>query len=129
MPENDHAHPRHTIPETADLTPNPPAPFVELGLATCFSFLRGASDAADFALTAWQLGYDQLGCADVNSFAGVVRHYTEAHKAHIRPITGTRIALVTGEVFLASMSCKLAEDALGARDTTTGRHAQLPRTV
>ena len=101
MPENDHAHPRHTIPETADLTPNPPAPFVELGLATCFSFLRGASDAADFALTAWQLGYDQLGCADINSFAGVVRHYTEAHKAHIRPITGTRIALVTGEVFLA----------------------------
>ena len=101
MPENDHAFERRSIPEDGEYTPNPPAPFVELGLATCFSFLRGASDAVDLATTAWAQGYDQLGCADINSFAGAVRHYTHAKSVNIRPITGTRIALITGETFLA----------------------------
>ena len=101
MPENDHAHPRRTLPDDGVFTPNPPAPFVELGLTTCFSFLRGASDAVDFATTAWALGYDQIGCADLNSFAGVVRMYSEAKTTGLRALTGVRIALVTGQVFLA----------------------------
>jgi len=33
------------------------AAFVELGLVSCFSFLRGASDAVDLALTAHGHGY------------------------------------------------------------------------
>ena len=36
----------------------PRAPFVELGVASCFSFLRGASDAVDLVLTAHAHGYD-----------------------------------------------------------------------
>ena len=56
----------------------PRAPFVELGLVSCFSFLRGASDAVDLVLTARALGYDALGIADANSMAGVVRIHTEA---------------------------------------------------
>ena len=101
MPENDHAHPRRTLPEDGIYTPNPRAPYVELGLFTCFSFLRGASDAVDLAAEAWTQGYDALGCADLNSLAGVVRLHTEAKKTRMRPIIGARIALIGGETFLA----------------------------
>jgi len=87
--------------EGDDFPPNPRAPFVELGLTTCFSFLRGASDAVDLAATAWALGYDALGCADLNTMAGVVRLHTQATKAKMRPVIGCRIALVSGEAFLA----------------------------
>jgi error-prone DNA polymerase len=100
MPENDHQHPRRTL-EGDDFPPNPRAPFVELGLTTCFSFLRGASDAVDLAATAWAQGYDSLGCADLNTMAGVVRLHTEATKAKIRPVIGCRLQLITGDAFLA----------------------------
>ncbi len=101
MPENDHQVPRRTLPEDGSFTPNPPAAFVELGMVSCFSFLRGASDAVDLAQTAWALGYDRLGIADWNSFAGVVRMHVEAKKARIRPLIGCRLVLTTGEAFLA----------------------------
>jgi error-prone DNA polymerase len=101
MPENDHAIPRRTLPEDGDFPPNPRAGFVELGLATCFSFLRGASDAVDLAQEAWALGYDALGCADLNSLAGVVRLHVEAKKAALRPLIGCRVRLLGGEEFLA----------------------------
>ena len=100
MPENDHAHPRRTVPDDGVYAPNAPAAFVEFGLATCFSFLRGASDAVDLATTAWALGYDALGCADLNSFAGAVRLHSEATACALRPLIGTRILLLTGEQFL-----------------------------
>ena len=61
MPETDNQHPRRTIAEDG-FAPNPRADYVELGITTCFSFLRGASDAVDFATTANALGYDKLGC-------------------------------------------------------------------
>ncbi|MFM5906632.1 MAG: PHP domain-containing protein, partial [Novosphingobium sp.] len=83
------------------LPPPDPAPFVELGLASCFSFLRGASDAVDLALTARALGYDALGIADANSMAGVVRLHTEAKALGLRPVIGCRIETVEGLTFLA----------------------------
>lgn len=101
MPENDHQHPKRTLSEENDFPPNPRAPFVELGLATCFSFLRGASDAVDLATTAWEKGYDALGVADRNTLAGVVRLHVEARTASLRPVIGCRLVLATGEEFLA----------------------------
>ncbi|WP_373635255.1 error-prone DNA polymerase [Yoonia sp. SS1-5] len=100
MPEMDNQRPRRTI-EDDGFRPNPRAPYVELGLTTCFSFLRGASDAVDLATTANALGYDKLGCADLNTMAGVVRLHAEALKAQITPVIGCRLQLVTGEEFLA----------------------------
>ncbi len=88
----------------ADTTLPPPperAPFVELGLASCFSFLRGASDAVDLAATARALGYDALGIADANTMAGVVRLHGEAHALGLRPVIGCRIETVESLVFLA----------------------------
>ncbi|WP_299153808.1 error-prone DNA polymerase [uncultured Tateyamaria sp.] len=100
MPEMDNQRPRRTI-EDEGFTRNRPSAFVELGVTTCFSFLRGASDAVDLATTANALGYDKLGCADLNTMAGVVRLHAEAHKAEITPVIGCRLELVTGEMFLA----------------------------
>ncbi len=75
--------------------------FVELGLVSCFSFLRGASDAVDLTMAARSLGYDAIGIADANSFAGVVRIHTEAATLKLRPVIGTRIETVEGLCFLA----------------------------
>jgi error-prone DNA polymerase len=77
------------------------AAFVELGLVSCFSFLRGASDAVDLALTAHGHGYDAVGIADANSMAGVVRLHTEAKTLKLRPVIGCRIETVEGLAFLA----------------------------
>ncbi|MFM7349645.1 MAG: PHP domain-containing protein, partial [Erythrobacter sp.] len=87
--------------DPADVAPPPRADFVELGIASCFSFLRGASDAVDLVLAAHALGYDALGIADVNSMAGVVRIHTEAKTLKMRPVIGCRIETVEGLAFLA----------------------------
>ncbi|HEY6816584.1 MAG TPA: PHP domain-containing protein, partial [Croceibacterium sp.] len=77
------------------------APFVELGLVSCFSFLRGASDAVDLITTAYALGYHALGIADANSMAGVVRLHSEAKTMKIKPVIGCRIETVEGLALLA----------------------------
>jgi error-prone DNA polymerase len=100
MPEMDNQRPRRTLADEG-FTPNPRAAFVELGVTSCFSFLRGASDAVDLAATAWAQGHDAIGIADLNTMAGVVRLHCEALKAQLRPVIGCRLRLVTGEEFLA----------------------------
>ena len=99
MPEAPLTPPRRHA-EPGSITPPPPAPFVELGLASCFSFLRGASDAVDLATTARALGYDAIAIADVNSMAGVVRLHSEAKALGLRPVIGCRIETVEGLTFL-----------------------------
>ncbi|QIG53073.1 DNA polymerase III subunit alpha [Altererythrobacter sp. BO-6] len=79
------------------LAPPAHAPFVELGLASCFSFLRGASDPVDLVSQARALGYDAVGIADANTMAGVVRIHTEAKALKLRPVIGTRIETVGSE--------------------------------
>ena len=99
MPENDHQIPRR--PSGEGFTRNPNVVFVELGVTTCFSFLRGASDAIDLAETANDLGHHALGCADLNTMAGVVRLHSAAIAAAVTPVIGCRLRLITGEQFLA----------------------------
>ena len=92
---------RRSLPEDNGFHANPAAPFVELGLASCFSFLHAASDAVDLTATASALGYDAVGIADVNTLAGVVRMHTEAQTARIRPLIGARLVLACGTDLLA----------------------------
>ena len=102
MPDAPLTPDKRTLEIDPDLIEPPPhAPFVELGLVSCFSFLRGASDAVDLVMTARTLGYDAIGIADANSFAGVVRIHTEAKMLKLRPVIGTRIETVEGFAFLA----------------------------
>ena len=51
-------------------------PYAEVVAATNFSFLRGASPAANLVLTALLLGHSGLGIADRNTVAGVVRAWS-----------------------------------------------------
>ena len=89
MPETE-AHPRRDVAPEAEFPPNPASPYVELGLASCFSFLRGASDAVDLAVQGWSQGYDALGIADLNTLAGVVRMHVAAKRVNVRPVIGAR---------------------------------------
>jgi error-prone DNA polymerase len=87
--------------DPATISPPERAPFVELGLVSCFSFLRGASEAVDLITTARALGYDALGIADANSMAGVVRFHSEAKALKVKPVIGCRVETVEGLAFLA----------------------------
>jgi len=99
MPDSDNRRIRKTL--TGDFPPNPRAEYVELGVTTPYSFLRGASDASELVGTAHALGYDAIGVTDLNTMAGVVRIHAEAKKANLRPVIGCRLRLSTNEVFLA----------------------------
>jgi error-prone DNA polymerase len=77
------------------------APFVELGVVSCFSFLRGASLPMDLVKAAWALGYDAIGIADANSMAGIVRLHVNAKKVKLTPVIGCRVETVEGLAFLA----------------------------
>ena len=102
MPDAPLTPERRTLDLDPDLIDAPPrSAFVELGLVSCFSFLRGASDAVDLVMTARDLGYDAIGIADANSMAGVVRVHTEAKTLKLRPVIGCRIETVEGLAFLA----------------------------
>ena len=102
----------------------PRATFVELGLVSCFSFLRGASDAVDLATQARALGYDALGLADANTMAGVVRLHTEARALKLRPVIGCRIETVEGLAFLAYPADRAAYGRL-CRLISAGRMGKL----
>src|SRR5438067_6714264 len=84
--------------------PPPPverASYVELGVTSPFSFLRGASDAIEPVLTAIELGMDAIGIADRNTLAGVVRMHGAAREAGLRPLIGCRLDLTDAPSLLA----------------------------
>ncbi len=116
MPEGPLTPDRRTLAQVDDsgFAPNPRADFVELGLASCFSFLRGASDAVDLVLAALRLGYDAIGIADRNTLAGVVRLHTEATTARLRPVIGCRLVTIEGHHFLAYPADRAAYGRLSA---------------
>ena len=94
MPDPSLTPDKRTLDDDNGCTPHAPSPFVELGLASCYSFLRGASYSVDIATTAYELGYDALGIADRNSMAGVVRHWVEIRKTKQRPLIGCRLVTI-----------------------------------
>ncbi|MCP5396923.1 MAG: error-prone DNA polymerase [Sphingomonadaceae bacterium] len=115
---------RHVTLDPDTLDPPPRAEFVELGLVSNFSFLRGASDAVDLAMQARALGYDAVGIADANSMAGVVRLHTEAKALKLRPVIGCRIETVEGLAFLAYPTDRAAYGRL-CRLISAGRMRRL----
>ncbi|HEX3677274.1 MAG TPA: PHP domain-containing protein, partial [Sphingomicrobium sp.] len=86
-----------------DMPPVPAtrASFVELGITSPFSFLRGASDAIELVLTALGLGMDSIGIADRNTLAGVVRMHSACMGVGIRPLIGCRLDLADAPSLLA----------------------------
>ena len=72
------------------------AAFAELVATSNFSFLRGASHAAELVETAARLGLAAIGIADRNTLAGVVRAHVAAREHPIRLIVGARLVLRDG---------------------------------
>src|SRR5437764_382484 len=81
--------------------PVTPAPYIELGVTSPFSFLRGASDAIELVLTALSLGMDAIGIADRNTLAGVVRMHSACSGAGLKPLIGCRLDLQDAPSLLA----------------------------
>ncbi|MGD1955116.1 MAG: error-prone DNA polymerase, partial [Sphingomonadales bacterium] len=77
------------------------ADFVELGVTSNFSFLRGASHGSELVLTALTQGYGAMGVADRNTLAGVVRVHAPAQKHGLRPLIGCRLDLRDAPAMLA----------------------------
>src|SRR6478672_11385328 len=102
MPEKS-AFSRLKLVRTDDLPPPPitPSPYVELGVTSPFSFLRGASDANELVPAALLLGYDALGIADRNTLAGVVRMHSACTGVGIKPLIGCRLDLTDAASLLA----------------------------
>ena len=94
---------RLKLVRTGDMPPAPiaAAPYVELGVSTPFSFLRGASDAIELTLTALKLGYDAIGVADRNTLAGIVRMRSACEGAGLKPLIGCRLDLTDAPSLLA----------------------------
>jgi len=70
--------------------------FAELIAATNFSFLRGASHAAEMVAQAAGLKLAAIGVADRNTLAGVVRAHTAAKEHKIRFLAGARLVTTGG---------------------------------
>jgi len=94
---------RLRLVRTEDMPPPPIAPsaYVELGVSSPFSFLRGASDAIELVQTALALGYDAIGIADRNTFAGVVRMHSACDAVGLKPLIGCRLDLIDAPSLLA----------------------------
>ncbi|KIT17246.1 error-prone DNA polymerase [Jannaschia aquimarina] len=100
MPLNDGPQKRTLGPDNT-FRENPPAPYVEFGMSSAFSFLRGASEPVDLVVQANALGYDRIGIADRNSLAGVVRMWSEGLTAKVDALIGCRLVTVCGTEMLA----------------------------
>ncbi len=75
------------------------AAYAELVVATAFSFLRGASHAAELVARAAELGIAALGIADRNTVAGVVRAHAAARElgpGAPRILPGARLVFADG---------------------------------
>lgn len=75
--------------------------YVELGVTSNFSFLRGGSHPEELVVHAAELGLAGMGLCDRNSFAGVVRAHVmmrEVRKAFpdFRYVVGTRLVFADG---------------------------------
>ncbi|MGI8704920.1 MAG: error-prone DNA polymerase [Sphingomicrobium sp.] len=94
---------RLKLVRTSDMPPPPVerAAYIELGVTSPFSFLRGASDAIELVLRALEMGMDSMGIADRNTLAGVVHMHSACKGAGLRPLIGCRLDLADAPSLLA----------------------------
>jgi error-prone DNA polymerase len=74
--------------------------YVELQIATHFSFLRGVSSADELFAAAALLGYPALGLTDRNSVGGMIKGLRAADATGVRLVAGCRLDLMDGSALL-----------------------------
>ena len=77
------------------------AGYVELQVASNYSFLRGASRVEELMLQAKAHGYEAIGIADHDTMAGIARAHARAAEVGIRLVVGCRLSLRDGLSVLA----------------------------
>ncbi len=102
-----------------------PDGFAEFGVATNFSFLRGASHPEELVAQAIALGLAAIGIADRNSLAGIVRaHLFLRHNADqangLRVVSGARLVFCDGTPDILAYPRDRAAYARLCRLLTTG---------
>ena len=98
-------------------------PYAELGAATNFSFLRGASHPDEMVAAAKALGLAAIGVADRNSLAGVVRAHAAAKELGQRLLVGARLVTQEGPELLCFPEDRAAYGRLSALLTEGKRRA------
>ncbi|WP_421915475.1 error-prone DNA polymerase [Mesorhizobium sp.] len=71
-------------------------PYVEFGIQSNFSFLRGASKPEELVVVAKLLGFSAIGLADRNTVAGVVRAWQQAKVEGLAYHPGCRLVFGDG---------------------------------
>src|SRR3546814_110561 len=74
--------------------------YVELQIATHFSFLRGVSSAEELFAAARLLGYSAIGITDRNTVGGLVKALRAADETGVRLVAGCRLDLMDGSSLL-----------------------------
>ncbi|MEQ8967893.1 MAG: error-prone DNA polymerase [Azospirillaceae bacterium] len=95
--------------------------YVELQVATNFSFLEGGSHAEELAVTAAALGHRAIAVTDRNSLAGAVRMHLACRDAGIRAVIGARLDLADGSPSLLAFPRDRAAYGRLSRLITLGR--------
>jgi len=101
--------------------------YAELSAMSNFTFLKGASHAAELVARAKALGLSALAITDTNTFAGIVRGHVAAKDYDLRYVVGVRLCLSDAPDILAypqdraayGRLCRLL--TLGKRRTTKGQ--------
>jgi error-prone DNA polymerase len=74
--------------------------YVEIGVATNFSFLRGASHPREYVVRSSEYGLEAIGIADCNTLAGVVRAYSALDNEELatkpKLLIGARLVFIDG---------------------------------
>ncbi|MGH8264639.1 MAG: PHP domain-containing protein, partial [Steroidobacteraceae bacterium] len=96
--------------------------YAELHALSNFTFLKGASQPAELAARAHELGYRALAVTDECSLAGVVRAHVAAKKHGLPLIIGAEFRLDDGLKFVALATDRVGYGAL-TRFITRGRRA------
>ena len=94
--------------------------YAELQCVSNYSFLEGASHAAELVGQGAMSGLSAIGIADRNSVAGVVRAHIAAKEAGIRLLPGARLDLMDGASLIAYPTDRAAWGRL-CRLITLGR--------
>ncbi|TWB40439.1 error-prone DNA polymerase [Nitrospirillum pindoramense] len=97
--------------------------YSELQVASNFSFLRGASKAADLVEAAKVLGHRAMALTDRNSLAGVVQAHAAARDLDFRLVVGARLDLTDGPSLLCWPTDRAAYGRLSTLLTVGMRRA------
>ena len=84
---------RPLVPPAGLMSRSPREPYVELHCHSAYSFLDGASEPAELAAAAADLGYEALALTDHDNVCGAMEFAHACHGVGVRPIAGAELTV------------------------------------